>query len=159
MRKINSAKRQIELGADRIKILWSDAISRIKAACSTRVCVFFSARPHTTTNPLGAHPSLAFYFNSHCAIQLTSQTEISGPVAGFEWWRTPRASLIPLEPLPASWLIQWKSECAGLLSQNTQLGVYWEGRVKYFKRMKFFLCALLKNFFYVIMLKWKPWRK
>jgi len=84
MRKINSAKRQIELGADRIKILWGDAISRIKAACSTRVCVFFSARPHTTTNPLGAHPSLAFYFNSHCAIQLTSETEISGSVAGFE---------------------------------------------------------------------------
>jgi hypothetical protein len=42
MRKINSAKRQIELGADRIKILWSDAISRIKAACAVRVFVFSS---------------------------------------------------------------------------------------------------------------------
>jgi hypothetical protein len=125
MRKINSAKRQIELGADRIKILWSDAISRIKASCSTRVCVFFSARPHTTTNPLGAHPSAAFYFNNHCAIQLTSETEISGPV-----WQGLSDGALQFNPIrtAARGLINSMKKMSALgsyqFTRNTQLGVY-----------------------------------
>lgn len=109
MRKINS---RVKSNLDSIELKFSGAAqsagSRLCCTCECvmRVCVFSSGRPHTTTNPLGAHPSMAFYFNNHiyCCVQFALATSISGLVPqGLS-----ESHFNPVLRLQLSWLIQWK---------------------------------------------------